>query len=157
MNIADYLYISNIILCAVLAGFMVSYSITLGAYFTYMLKNGKLKQLQETYTPFRETTRAKMWYSVWVIAQTVVALLSLIFNAQNHFLIAQIYAVAVFPLYMIFHQIIGFGKVEEKVNSGNKNISNAEVKLHSRYNLPLHRTYAVLYFIAVIWLIVDFY
>ena len=47
--IGKFTYLTNTILCAVLIGYLTSYVITLGSYYTYMLRTGRVKELQASY------------------------------------------------------------------------------------------------------------
>lgn len=145
-------YLANIVLSAIMAGFMVSYTITLGGYFSYMVKMARLRELQATYAPFRAVTHAKAQYGVWVMLQFALALASLVANYHHNFA-PQMYAVLVLPAYYVFHHWVGFGKIEEKLNSGNGALSSQECKKYLRLNVPLHQIYALLYALAAAWLV----
>jgi hypothetical protein len=150
--IGRFAYLANTILCAVLVGYLTSYVITLGSYFTHMLKNAKVEVLQESYAPFRVSSKTKSLYGICFLAQVAIAVVSLLLNHSAHPLPAQVYAVAVLPVFLAIHIATGFGKVEEKMVSGGT-MTQQEVDFYTKLNLPLHLIYAALYAISAVWLI----
>ena len=116
--IGKFTYLTNTILCAVLIGYLTSYVITLGSYYTYMLRNGRVKELQASYAPFRTDSNTKALYRICFALQVVFAAVSLLLNHSTHPLPAQVYALAILPIFLTIHVVTGFGKVEEKMASG---------------------------------------
>ncbi len=151
MIIALTFYLLTTILSGILTGFMISYCITLGDYFTYMIKQKKISELQVSYSKFRLQHRAKLRYNYWVVGQFIVSIISLLLNAGNYPLSGQLLALVALPLLLTAHTLTGFIKIEEKMFSGAQ-LSTAEIRNFARYNLPLHRLYALAYGTATIWL-----
>ena len=150
--IGKFTYLTNTILCAVLIGYLTSYVITLGSYYTYMLRNGRVKELQASYAPFRTDSNTKALYRICFALQVVFAAVSLLLNHSTHPLPAQVYALAILPIFLSIHGVTGFGKVEEKMASG-KELTEPEIDLYTKLNLPLHLVYAALYLIGATWLV----
>lgn len=149
-------YLTNTLLCAVLVGYLTSYAITLGSYFTHMLRNDGVKELQESYAPFRAGSNTKALYGICFVLQIVVAAVSLALNHSARPLPAQVYALAILPIFMTVHVVTGFGRVEEKMVSG-KELTRPEIALYTKHNLPLHLIYAALYLIGAAWLAAAFF
>ena len=150
-SVAHFLYLTNVILCAVLAGYLLSYVITLGAYFTHMLRSGGLEKLQQSYAPFRAGSNVKLLYGTCYLVQLVVSVVSLLLSLSRP-LPAQVYAVAVLPIFLTVHVATGFGTVEEKMVSGGA-LTQQEIDRYTKLNRPLHLFYAALYVISAAWLI----
>ena len=93
--IGKFTYLTNTILCAVLIGYLTSYVITLGSYYTYMLRTGRVKELQASYAPFRTDSNTKALYRICFALQVVFAAVSLLLNHSTHPLPAQVYALAI--------------------------------------------------------------
>ena len=88
--IGKFTYLTNTILCAVLIGYLTSYVITLGSYYTYMLRTGRVKELQASYAPFRTDSNTKALYRICFALQVVFAAVSLLLNHSTHPLPAQV-------------------------------------------------------------------
>ncbi|AWE41483.1 MULTISPECIES: hypothetical protein [unclassified Actinobaculum] len=137
---------------AMIAGFLVSYCVTLGGWFTHMTGSGRARTAQEYYTPFRVASHLKQRYGAWMLLQPLLAIFSLILNARSQPLAPQIALLLPLPLLLLIHSWSGFGKIEEDFASG-KELSGEQEARYAQLNLPLHRLYALFYIIAAVWLI----
>ncbi len=137
---------------AMIAGFLVSYCVTLGGWFTHMTGSGRARIAQEYYTPFRVASHLKQRYDAWMLFQPLLAIFSLILNARIQPLAPQIALVLPLPMLLLIHSCTGFGQIEEAFASG-KDLSGEQEARYAQLNLPLHRLYALFYMIPAIWLI----
>lgn len=148
------MYLTNTILCVMLIGYLTSYIIALSSYYTYMLRNDRVKELQVSYAPFRTDSNTKILHRVCFVLQVVFAVVLLLLDCLTRPLPAQVYALTILPIFLAIRVVAGLGKVEEEMASG-KELMEPEIDLYVKFNLPLHLAYAVLYLIGATWLIVT--
>ena len=141
------LYSLTIILTAVIAGFMLSYCITLGAYFNHLLQTRKDEGFSSYYAPFRKSKQAVFWYKLVCCTQIVMAILSCLFSSQTLF--PKVIALIPFLLLFICHLLTGFGKSEEHIHSGLP-IDNLHRSIYLKWNFPLHFFYFLAFFISAL-------
>ena len=141
------LYSLTIILTAVIAGFMLSYCITLGAYFNHLLQTRKDEGFSSYYAPFRKSKQAVFWYKLVCCTQIVMAILSCLFSSQTLF--PKVIALIPFLLLFICHLLTGFGKSEEHIHSGLP-IDDLHRSIYLKWNFPLHFFYFLTFFISAL-------
>ena len=141
------LYSLTIILTAVIAGFMLSYCITLGAYFNHLLQTRKDEGFSSYYAPFRKSKQAVFWYKLVCCTQIVMAILSCLFSSQTLF--PKVIALVPFLLLFICHWLTVFGKSEEHIHSGLP-IDDLHRSIYLKWNLPLHFFYFLTFFISAL-------
>ena len=141
------LYSLTIILTAVIAGFMLSYCITLGAYFNHLLQTRKDEGFSSYYAPFRKSKQAVFWYKLVCGTQIVMAILSCLFSSQTLF--PKVIALIPFLLLFICHLLTGFGKSEEHIHSGLP-IDDLHRSIYLKWNFPLHFFYFLTFFISAL-------
>lgn len=141
------LYSLTIILTAVIAGFMLSYCITLGAYFNHLLQTRKDEGFSSYYAPFRKSKQAVFWYKLVCCTQIVMAILSCLFSSQTLF--PKVIALVPFLLLFICHWLTGFRKSEEHIHSGLP-IDNLHRSIYLKWNFPLHFFYFLAFFISAL-------
>ena len=149
MILSNVLYAFNAVYTGVLAGFMISYVVTMGSFFTHVLSHGRRQELQQILLPFNRDTRVSTTYAIWVLGQVVVAAVSLALNAGRLPLAAQIFAVAAMPLWFAVHVVSGFARAERLA----EDVPEQEIKRFVRLNLPIHSGYAAVYVVADLWLL----
>ena len=153
MSPAAALYAVNVVYTAVLAGFMISYVVTMGSFFTHALSHGRRRELQRLLLPFNRDEHVSTRYAAWVLGQVVVAAVSLALNAGRAPLAAQIFAVAAMPLWFAVHVVSGFARAERLAEGGSEDVPEQEIKRFVRLNLPIHSGYAAVYVVADLWLL----
>lgn len=141
------MYSLTIILTAVIAGFMLSYCITLGAYFNHLLQTRKDEGFSSYYAPFRKSKQAVFWYKLVCCTQIVMAILSCLFSSQTLF--PKVIALIPFLLLFICHLLTGFGKSEEHIHSGLP-IDDLHRSIYLKWNFPLHFFYFLAFFISAL-------
>ena len=153
MSPAAALYAINVVYTAVLAGFMISYVVTMGSFFTHALSHGRRRELQRLLLPFNRDEHVSTRYAAWGLGQVVVAAVSLALNAGRVPLAAQIFAVAAMPLWFAVHVVSGFARAERLAEGGSEDVPEQEIKRFIRLNLPIHSGYAAVYVVADLWLL----
>lgn len=150
--IGKLMYLMNTILCAVLVRYLTNYVTILGSYYVYMLRDGRMKELQTSYTPFRADSNTKILCRVCLTPQVVFAVVSPLLNHSTHPPPVQVYALAILPTFLTIHIITGFEKVKERMVSG-KRLMEPEIDPCTKPSLLLHLVYAALYLIGTTWLV----
>lgn len=135
------LYRLTIVMTALMAGFMLSYCITLGSYFNYLLAEVRDEGFSDYYAPFRKSTRVVFWYRSACGLQILLAILSCLLSPQES--LPKITALVPFTVLFLCHWLTGFGKSEERINSGLP-IDQHHRATYLKWNIPLH----VFYFLA---------
>ncbi|MCL3777570.1 MULTISPECIES: hypothetical protein [unclassified Actinomyces] len=153
MVLSNVLYGATIVYTCVLAGFMISYVVTFGAFFDHALSHGRRHELQRLLLPFSRDERVNTTYAAWLYGQVLVALASLVANAGRLPLAAQVLAVAVFPLWCLVHFASGFARDEHLAEGGPEDVPEQVVDRFVRRNRPFHSGYAVAYLVTALWLL----
>lgn len=153
MLLSNVLYAATIVYTSVLAGFMISYVVTFGAFFDHTLSHGKRRELQDLLLPFNRDERVSLRYAAWVLGQVLVALASLVANAGRLPLAAQVLAVAVMPLWYLVHVASGFARDEHLAEGGPDDVPEQVIDRFVRRNRPFHSGYAVAYLVTAGWLL----
>lgn len=126
---------------------MLSYCITLGAYFNHLLQTRKDEVFSSFYTPFRKSQKAVFWYKLVCGTQIIMAILSCLFSSQTLF--PKVIALIPFLLLFIFHWLTGFSKSEEHIHSGLP-IDDLHRSIYLKWNFPLHFFYFLAFFISAL-------
>lgn len=159
MDAPGLLYAANVIYTSVLAGFMISYVITMGSFFTHTLSHGRRAELQALLLPFNRDENVSRRYAAWVLGQVVVAAASLLSDllsaGVDRPLGAQVFAVAAMPLWYAVHVTTGFARAEHLAEGGPPDVPQHVIQRFTRLNLPFHSGYAAVYLVAAGWLLVG--
>ena len=133
----------DVLATGMIAGFLAMYCLTIGGYFTFMARTGRLDELQRTYPDFRRRTRLRPVYGLAMLMQLLIAIAALIAGWDSGPL-GLVPAVCALPILLLVHVVTGFASPEEKFLSG-RDLSDAELARYLRLNLPLHVVYACFY------------
>ncbi|EGY79949.1 hypothetical protein HMPREF9129_0928 [Peptoniphilus indolicus ATCC 29427] len=128
-----------------MSGMMLMYTVTLGSYFNYILKNKILSGFQD-YSSFRSNTNVKINHSIILLGQIIVSIISLILNYNKGFN-PLCFSLIVPIIMLVLHTLTGFGEVENLVNSGKK-VEMNQIEKYVTWNIPLHIIYFILYLIS---------
>ncbi|WP_194947985.1 hypothetical protein [Actinomyces trachealis] len=153
MLIRVFFYGLNIVYTAVLAGFMISYVVTMGSFFNHTLSHGRRPELQQLLLPFHKDEKVSTKYAAWVLGQVLVAGVSLALNFSHLPLGAQVLAVLAMPLWYMFHRFSGFARLEHLAEGGPQDVPDQVVQRFVRLNLPVHSAYAAVYLLTAAWLV----
>jgi hypothetical protein len=142
-------------LTGILAGFLISHSVMLGRYFTWMLESGNEDLLRQTFSVFRESVSPppQIIYNIplylGLIFGVVYTVLSFLLKRDR--IIAVTAGLSTFWVANIFF-ISNFNKAEAAVMSST---ADAEVmQFFENTNLPFHITFAVIYSVSFFLLLV---
>lgn len=158
ITLPGLLHAATLIYTSVLAGFMISYVITIGALFSHALRTGRRRELQAVLLPFHKDVPVSTTYAAWVLGQVLVAASSLAANLlldSGRPLGGQIAAVVAMPLWYTVHVASGFARDEHLAEGGPPDVPEEVVQRFVRRNLPMHTGYAAAYLIAAAWLAVG--
>ena len=133
----------DVLATAMIAGFLTMYCLTIGGYFTFMVRTGRIDEFQRSYPVFRRRTRLKLVYALAMLLQFVIALVALAAGWGSGPL-GLVPAACSLPLLLVVHALTGFTGPEEKLVSG-QDLTDAELARYLRLNLPLHVIYACVY------------
>lgn len=153
MPVRVLFYGLNIVYTAVLAGFMISYVVTMGSFFNHTLSHGRRIELQHLLLPFHKDQKVSTKYAAWVLGQVLVAGASLTLSYSHLPLGAQVLAVVAMPLWYAFHRVSGFSRLEHLAEGGPEDVPDQVVQRFVRLNLPVHSAYAAIYLLTAAWLV----
>lgn len=143
MPTSTILIVCDVIATAMIAGFLTMYCLTIGGYFTFMARTGRIGELQGSYPLFRRRTRLKRVYALAMLLQFLIALVALAAGWGSGPL-GLVPAACSLPFLLVVHTLTGFTGPEEKLVSG-QDLTDAELARYLRLNLPLHVIYACVY------------
>lgn len=140
---------STTMLTGILAGFLISHSVMLGRYFSWMLESGNEDLLRQTFSVFRESVSPppNIIYNIPLYLGLIFGIIYTIlsFLLKKDRIIAVIAGLSTFWVANIFF-ISNFNKAEEAVMTST---ANAEVmQFFMKTNLPFHITFAVIYSVS---------
>ena len=138
------LWFAITMLTGTLAGFLVSHSVMLGRYFTWLIKSGNNQVFTDTFSVFREATHANVHYNLFLWASLATGIIWTIFCfiVKKSRIIALIAGLSSFWVGCVFFAS-GFSAAEEAVSTG---IADEAVRqFFISWNIPMHTSFAVFY------------
>lgn len=153
MPLSTTLLVCDVLATGMVAGFLTMYCLTIGGYFTFMVRTGKAEELQRTYPEFRRRTHLKPVYGSAMLLQLLVALVTLV-AGRGTGVLHLLPAACCLPFLLLVHGITGFTRPEERLVSGQR-LTDAELARYARLNLPLHAVYACLYAASTLLLLIP--
>lgn len=146
------LWVATTILTGVLAGFLISHSIMFGRFFSWFIESGNLDLLHRTYTVFRAKTSANNVYNIPFLLQLIVGIswvtvAFILKRARALSFLAGLSTVWVGILFIA----TGLGRAEDQVLSAKAD--PATTQLFLSINVPLHSTFAVIYSVCFLLLL----
>ena len=145
---------STTILTGILAGYMVSHSIMLGRFFSWLVASGNMDLLRQTFTVFREVSKPdpNVLYDIPLYLAFVSGVIwtVLAFILKRDRIIALIAGLSTFWVGNIF-AISDLDEAEEAVLSGVADERMAQFFLS--INVPIHTLFAVIYVVSLFLLL----
>jgi hypothetical protein len=138
------LWFAITMLTGILAGFLTSHSVMLGRYFTWLIESGNYQVFTDTFSVFREATRANVHYNLFLWASLIAGIIWTIFCfiTNKNRIIALIAGLSSFWLACVFFAS-GFSDAEEAVAKG---IADEAVRqFFVSWNIPMHISFAIFY------------
>ena len=153
-NIHRIFWFAITMLTGILAGFLISHSVMLGRYFTWLIESGNYQVFTDTFSVFRNVTRANVHYNLFLWASFIVGILwtILCFIIKKSRVIALIAGLSSFWVSCVFFAS-NFSEAEEAVASG---VADEAVRqFFVSWNLPLHTSFAAFYTICFFLLLLS--
>ena len=140
-------------LTGILAGFMISHSIMLGRFFTWLVESGNIDSLRSTYSIFRAANNPQVLYNSFLIISLVFGPIWVIlaFLKKKDRIISVIAGLSTFWVSLYFFGL-GFAKVEESVMLGIADETTQQ--LFVSLNVPIHKYNAIIYTFCFLLLLV---
>lgn len=141
------LWFALTMITGILAGFLVSHSIMLGRYFTWLIESGNNHVFADTFSVFRETTRANVHYNLflWVSLSVGLAWTVVCFIIRNTRVTAVFAGLSSFWVGCVFF-VSDFAAAEAAVATGTA--GEALRKFFVAWNIPMHVSFAIFYSIC---------
>jgi hypothetical protein len=138
------LWFAITMLTGILAGFLISHSVMLGRYFTWLIESGNYQVFTDTFSVFRQATRANVHYNSFLWASLAVGTVWTIFcfAIKKNRIIAVIAGLSSFWVACVFFAS-DFSKAEEAVAKGMAD--EAVRQFFVSWNLPMHTSFAAFY------------
>ena len=153
MPLSTTLLVCDVLATGMVAGFLTMYCLTIGGYFTFMARTGRIGEFQRSYPLFRRRTRLKRVYALAMLLQFLIALAALAAGWGTGVL-HLLPAACCLPFLLLVHGLTGFTRPEERLVSG-QHLTDAELARYARLNLPLHAVYACLYAASTLLLLIP--
>jgi hypothetical protein len=145
---------STTILTGILAGYMISHSIMLGRFFSWIVDSGNMDLLRKTFTVFREVSKPdpNRLYDIplYLALASGVVWIVLAFLLKRDRIIALIAGLSTLWVGAIF-AISDLDEAEEAVLSGIADERMA--RYFSTINVPIHALFALIYVVSLLLLL----
>jgi len=141
-------------LTGILAGFLISHSVMLGRYFTWLIESGNYRVFTDTFSVFREATHANVHYNLFLWASLVVGIIWTIlsFIVKKSRVTALIAGLSSFWVGCVFF-VSGFADAEEAVSTG---VAGEAIRqFFIAWNVPLHTSFATFYTVCFFLLLLS--
>jgi len=138
------LWFAITMLTGILAGFLISHRVMLGRYFTWLIESGNYQVFTDTFSVFRQATRANVHYNFFLWASLAVGTIWTIssFVIKKNRIIALIAGLSSLWVGCVFFSS-GFSEAEEAVAKGMAD--EAVRQFFVSWNLPMHTAFAAFY------------
>jgi len=138
------LWFALTMLTGILAGFLLSHSIMLGRYFTWLIESGNSRVFADAFSVFRETTRANVHYNLvlWISLALGVAWAIVCFIERKSRTIAVTAGMSSFWVGCVFFAT-DFASAEAAVATGVA--TEAVRQFFVSWNIPMHASFAAFY------------
>lgn len=131
-------------LTGILAGFLISHSVMLGRYFTWLIESDNYHVFTDTFSLFRQATKANVHYTLFLWASLITGSFWTVFCfiVKKNRIVAIIAGLSSFWVGCVFFAS-GFADAEASVSTGTAD--EAVRQFFVSWNLPLHTSFAVFY------------
>lgn len=148
------LWLAITMLTGILAGFLISHSVMLGRYFTWLIESGNYQVFRDTFSVFRQATHANVHYNLFLWISLIIGIIYTIvsFILKKSRVTALIAGLSSFWVGSVFFAS-GFGDAEEAVATG---VADETVRqFFASWNLPMHTSFAVFYTVCFFLLLLS--
>ena len=148
------LWFAITMITGILAGFLVSHSIMLGRYFTWLIESGNNHVFVDTFSVFRETTRANVHYNLFLWISLAIGILwtSACFIIRKSRITAVVAGLSSLWVGCVFFAS-DFAAAEAAVASGTA--GEAVRQFFVSWNIPMHASFAVFYTVCFLLLLLS--
>jgi hypothetical protein len=148
------LWFAVAMITGVLSGFLLSHSVMLGRYFTWLIESGNNQVFGDTFSIFREATRANIHYNLflWISFVLGIAWIPICFIARKTRVVAVIAGLSTLWVGCVFF-VSNFAAAEEAVATGTA--TEAVRQFFVSWNLPMHASFAAFYSICFFLLLLS--
>lgn len=144
-------YSFNIVLTALVSGFMLFYCNSQGRFLNFILENNLTDGLK-IFSQFLQSANPGILVNGLLITQLLVAVLSLVLNFKRKIVPGQVAAILAPVILMILNFTTGFSQCESSIVYGS-DLSELNIQFFLKWNIPFHIIYTASYGIASLWLI----
>ena len=136
------LWFALTMITGILSGFLVSHSIMLGRFFTWLIESGNNSVFVDTFSVFRKATRANVHYNLflWISLAIGVAWTAVCFIIRNTRVTAVVAGLSSFWVGCVFF-VSDFAAAEAAVASGTA--GEALRQFFVAWNIPIHVSFAI--------------
>jgi len=148
------LWFAVTMLTGILAGFLLSHSIMLGRFFTWLIESGNSNIFADTFSVFRATTRANVHYNLvlWISLALGVAWTLVCFIARKSRTVAVIAGMSSLWVGCVFF-VSDFAAAEAAVATG---VADEMVReFFVSWNIPMHASFAAFYTVCFFLLLLS--
>lgn len=148
------LWVAITMLTGILSGFLLSHSVMLGRYFTWLIKSGNNQVFVDTFSVFRAATHANVHYNMFLWISLLFGIIWTVFCfiVKKSRVVACIAGISSLWVGFVFFAS-GFSDAEEAVATG---LADEAVRqFFVSWNLPMHAAFAAFYTICFFLLILT--
>ncbi|MBN1183528.1 MAG: hypothetical protein JXB49_14660, partial [Bacteroidales bacterium] len=137
-------WFSVTIATGILSGFLLSHSIMLGRFFSWLIKSGNEQVFTDYFSVFRSVTHANIHYNIMLYVGLLSGFFWIVicFLSRRSRIVSVTAGFSTFWVGFIFF-FSKFASIEEAVSTGAADAATYQSFLN--LNLPLHITFAVVY------------
>ena len=141
------LWFALTMLTGILSGFLLSHSVMLGRYFSWLIESGNNHVFVDTFSVFRDATRANLHYNLflWISFVVGIAWTPICFIARKTRAVAVTAGLSTFWVGSVFFAS-NFAAAEQAVSTGTA--TEAVRRFFLSWNLPIHASFAAFYSIC---------
>ena len=153
-NIYWVLWFLITMLTGILAGFLISHSVMLGRYFTWLIESKNYNVFIDTFSVFRNSTHANIHYNIFLWASYIIGIIWTIFCfvVRKNRIIALIAGLSTLWVGFVFFAS-GFSAAEEAVCTGTA--GEALRNFFVLWNVPMHTSFALFYTLCFFLLLIS--
>jgi hypothetical protein len=146
------LWFAVTLLTGILSGFLISHSVMLGRFFSWLIESGNNHVFVDTFSVFREATRANVYYNLFLWASLAVGVVWTVFCfiLRKTRIAAVIAGLSSFWVGVVFFAS-GFAAAEEAVAEGTA--TETVRQFFVSWNIPMHTSFAAFYTICLFLLL----
>jgi hypothetical protein len=144
LRVHRVLWLAVTLLTGLLAGFLLSHSVMLGRYFSWLIRSGNYRVFTDTFSQFRLATRANVHYNLflWVSLAAGAGWVVSSFVVRKDRVVAVVAGLSSLWVGCVFFAS-GFAEAEEAVSTGVA--GEALQQFFVSWNVPLHASFAAFY------------